>query len=167
MTTNVNTTEHHSESKGDYSLISVDVAPEEEVILVDAAGVHRMSPQDVCADVDSEGLADGDASVDAWDSSKDVHTSASDVLQVSGDVEVEASSAVDSCRDADTNDRADAGVDADKATNASSSTKHDAAAAEDQTLNDLEQPVPFAGMQRTIVILLVILLVAFIIYFAM
>lgn len=136
MANSTHNTEHHQENKGNYSLISVDVAPEEEVIRVDAAGVHRVPSQGVCVDVDGEGSAGGDANVDVGDSGKDVNTSASDVLQACGDAEVEASRAVDSCRDAD-----------------------------NQTLEDLKQPVPFAGMQRAIIVLLVILLVAFVIYF--
>ncbi len=60
------------------------------------------------------------------------------------------------------NGHAEDAMDAD-ITPTSSATKSESA--EDQTLEDLDQPVPFANMQRIIIVLLLVLLVGFIIYF--
>ena len=96
-----------TQGKGTYSLISVDVAPDEEVVRVDANGVHR------------EGGTHA-----ATDSSQRAGALSNDDGQ--------------QALDSDSYDGRD----------------------------DLEGPVPMAGMQRIIIVAVVVCLIAFIVYFA-
>ncbi len=122
-----------AKEKDTYSLISVDVAPEEEVVRVDAHGVHRgisSDPQEV-------------------DSQLDGRRQRSD-LAASSEERFSSSNAVDS----------DESVLSDEALKEPVETdSYDGS-------DDLEGPVPMAGMQRVIIAAVVVCLVAFIVYFA-
>lgn len=122
-----------AKEKDTYSLISVDVAPEEEVVRVDAHGVHRgisSDPQEV-------------------DSQLDGRRQRSDLAASSGE-KFSSSNAVDS----------DESVLSDEALKEPVETdSYDGS-------DDLEGPVPMAGMQRVIIAAVVVCLVAFIVYFA-
>ena len=122
-----------AKEKDTYSLISVDVAPEEEVVRVDAHDVHRgisSDPQEV-------------------DSQLDGRRQRSDLAASSGE-KFSSSNAVDS----------DESVLSDEALKEPVETdSYDGS-------DDLEGPVPMAGMQRVIIAAVVVCLVAFIVYFA-
>ena len=122
-----------AKEKDTYSLISVDVAPEEEVVRVDAHGVHRgisSDPQEV-------------------DSQLDGRRQRSDLAASSGE-RFSSSNAVD----------LDESVLSDEALKEPVETdSYDGS-------DDLEGPVPMAGMQRVIIAAVVVCLVAFIVYFA-
>lgn len=122
-----------AKEKDTYSLISVDVAPEEEVVRVDAHGVHRgisSDPQEV-------------------DSQLDGRRQRSDLTASSGE-RFSSSNAVDS----------DESVFSDEALKEPVETdSYDGS-------DDLEGPIPMAGMQRVIIAAVVVCLVAFIVYFA-
>lgn len=122
-----------AKEKDTYSLISVDVAPEEEVVRVDAHGVHRgisSDPQGVASQLDGR-------------------RQQSDLAASSGE-RFSSSNAVDS----------DESVLSDEALKEPVETdSYDGS-------DDLEGPVPMAGMQRVIIAVVVVCLVAFIVYFA-
>ena len=122
-----------AKEKDTYSLISVDVAPEEEVVRVDTHGVHRgisSDPQEV-------------------DSQLDGRRQRSDLAASFGE-KFSSSNAVDS----------DESVLSDEALKEPVETdSYDGS-------DDLEGPVPMAGMQRVIIAAVVVCLVAFIVYFA-
>ena len=122
-----------AKEKDTYSLISVDVAPEEEVVRVDARGVHRgisSDPQEVASQLDGR-------------------RQRSDLTASSGE-RFSSPNAVDS----------DESVLSDEALKEPVETdSYDGS-------DDLEGPVPMAGMQRVIIVAVVVCLVAFIVYFA-
>lgn len=112
-----------AKEKDTYSLISVDVAPDDEVVRVDAQGVHRETSDSASA-----------SSAATADSAAAPHEEA-------------ASEPV-----------------AQKAERGASSTKR----ASDESYDardDLEGPVPMVGMQRAIIVAVVVCLVAFAVYF--
>lgn len=122
-----------AKEKDTYSLISVDVAPEEEVVRVDAHGVHRGISSDPQEDA----------------SRQDGRRQRSDLTASSGE-RFSSSNAVDS----------DESVFSDEALKEPVETdSYDGS-------DDLEGPVPMAGMQRVIIAAVVVCLVAFIVYFA-
>lgn len=122
-----------AKEKDTYSLISVDVAPEEEVVRVDAHGVYRgisSDPQEVASQLDGRRQRSG--------------------LAASSGERFSSSNAVDS----------DESVLSDEALKEPVETdSYDGS-------DDLEGPVPMAGMQRVIIAAVVVCLVAFIVYFA-
>lgn len=122
-----------AKEKETYSLISVDVAPEEEVVRVDAHGVHRgisSDPQEVGSQLDGR-------------------RQQSD-LTASSEERFSSSNAADS----------DESILSDEALKEPIETdSYDGS-------DDLEGPVPMAGMQRVIIAAVVVCLVAFIVYFA-
>lgn len=122
-----------AKEKDTYSLISVDVAPEEEVVRVDAHGVHQgisSDPQEVASQLDGR-------------------RQRSDLTASSGE-RFSSSNAVDS----------DESILSDEALKEPVETdSYDGS-------DDLEGPVPMAGMQRVIIAAVVVCLVAFIVYFA-
>lgn len=112
-----------AKEKDTYSLISVDVAPDDEVVRVDAQGVHQETP-------DSASVAPADT--------------------------------VDSV--AVPHEEAPSEPATQKAEHGASSAKR----ASDESYDardDLEGPVPMAGMQRAIIVAVVVCLVAFAVYF--
>lgn len=113
-----------AKEKDTYSLISVDVAPDDEVVRVDAQGVHRETS-------DSVPVAPAAA---AADSAAAPHEEAPSE-PVTQKAERGASSA-----------------------KRASDESYDAR-------DDLEGPVPMAGMQRAIIVAVVVCLVAFAVYF--
>lgn len=122
-----------AKEKDTYSLISVDVAPEEEVVRVDAHGVHR----DISSD--PQGVA----------SQLGGRRQRSDLAASSGE-KFSSSNAVDSDESVLSDDALKEPVETDS---------YDGS-------DDLEGPVPMAGMQRVIIAAVVVCLVAFIVYFA-
>ena len=120
-----------AKEKETYSLISVDVASEEEVVRVDAHGVHRgISSQDASSQLDGKPRRSDLAS-----SSEEGFSS----LNAIGSGEsVSSDGALKEPAETDSYDGRD----------------------------DLEGPVPMAGMQRIIFAVVVVCLVAFIVYFA-
>lgn len=122
-----------AKEKDTYSLISVDIAPEEEVVRVDAHGVHRgisSDPQDAASQLDGR-------------------RQRNDLAASSGE-RFSSSNAVDS----------DESVLSDEA------LKEPVETDSYDGRDDLEGPVPMAGMQRVIFAVVAVCLVAFIVYFA-
>lgn len=122
-----------AKEKDTYSLISVDVAPEEEVVRIDAHGVHRgisSDPQEVGSQLDGR-RQQGD-------------------LTASSEERFSSSNAVDSNESILSDEALKEPVETDS---------YDGS-------DDLEGPVPMAGMQRVIIAAVVVCLVAFIVYFA-
>ena len=118
-----------AKEKETYSLISVDVASEEEVVRVDAHGVHRgisSDPQDAPSQLDGKPRRSDLAS------SSEEGFSSLNAESVSSDGALKEPAETDSYDGRD----------------------------------DLEGPVPMAGMQRIIFAVVVVCLVAFIVYFA-
>lgn len=125
-----------TKGKGTYSLISVDVAPDEEVVRVDAKGVHR----------------EGEAHAAAELSQHDGASCGGDARKAdAGHVAPMANGA------SNRNAGSDSGASASRATGESDSY---------DGRDDLEGPVPMAGMQRIIIAAVVVCLIAFIVYFA-
>lgn len=122
-----------AKKKETYSLISVDVAPEEEVVRVDAHGVHlgiSSDPQDASSQLDGKPWRSDLAS-----SSEEGFSS---LNAVGSGESVSSDGALKRPAETDSYDGRD----------------------------DLEGPVPMAGMQRIIFAVVVVCLVAFIVYFA-
>lgn len=113
-----------AKEKGTYSLISVDVASDEEVVRVDAQGVHREEPQKAASNV---------AASFAGSAPQTEAQQPAEKQQVAKPAHVSASRKVES----ESYDGRD----------------------------DLEGPVPMAGLQRGIIAAVVVCLVAFIVYF--
>lgn len=122
-----------AKEKETYSLISVDIAPEEEVVHVDAHGVHRgisSDPQDAASQLDGKQRRS-----DLVASSEE---GCSSLNAVGSGEPVSSDGALKEPAETDSYDGSD----------------------------DLEGPVPMAGMQRVIIAAVVVCLVAFIVYFA-
>ena len=120
-----------AKEKETYSLISVDVASEEEVVRVDAHGVYRgISSQDAPSQLDGKPRRSDLAS-----SSEEGFSS---LNAVGSGESVSSDGALKEPAETDSYDGRD----------------------------DLEGPVPMAGMQRIIFAVVVVCLVAFIVYFA-
>lgn len=126
-----------TQGKGTYSLISVDVAPDEEVVRVDANGVHREGGTHAATDSSQRAGAssndDGQQALEGRSSSE-----AGNASRKNAGEEDEASASSRVAADSDSYDGRD----------------------------DLEGPVPMAGMQRIIIVAVVVCLIAFIVYFA-
>lgn len=122
-----------AKEKETYSLISVDVAPEEEVVCVDAHGVHRGISSDSQKAV----------------SQLDTKQRRSDLV-ASSEEEFSSLNAVGSGESVSSDGALKESVETDS---------YDGR-------DDLEGPVPMAGMQRVIFAVVVVCLVAFIVYFA-
>lgn len=122
-----------AKEKETYSLISVDVAPEEEVVRVDAHGVHR--------DISSD-LQKAVSQLDTKQRRSDLIASSEEGLSslnaVGSGESVSSDGALKEFVETDSYDGRD----------------------------DLEGPVPMAGMQRVIFAVVAVCLVAFIVYFA-
>lgn len=121
-----------AKEKETYSLISVDVAPEEEVVHVDAHGVHR----DISSDP-QEGVSQLDAKQRRNDLTASSEEGFSSLKAVGSGESVSSDGALKEPVETDSYDGRD----------------------------DLEGPVPMAGMQRIIIAVVVVCLVAFIVYF--
>lgn len=122
-----------AKEKETYSLISVDVAPEEEVVRVDAHGVHRGISSDLQKAV---------SQLDTKQRRSDLIASSEEGLSslnaVGSGESVSSDGALKEFVETDSYDGRD----------------------------DLEGPVPMAGMQRVIFAVVAVCLVAFIVYFA-
>ncbi len=119
-----------------YSLISVDVAPEEEVLRVDATGVHEQTaPQ------------------------SSVSAAPADSAQSEG-----RSSAADGKR-ADVYATAPNQREGASAAGKSASSHADSQDSYQATEEDLQGPVPMAGLQKAIIAVVVLCLVGFAVYF--
>mgnify|MGYP004658129685 CR=1 FL=1 len=122
-----------AKEKDTYSLISVDVALEEEVVRVDAHGVHRgisSDPQDAASQLDGKQRRS--------DLAASSEEGCSSLNAVGSGEPVSSDGALKEPAETDSYDGSD----------------------------DLEGPVPMAGMQRVIIAAVVVCLVAFIVYFA-
>ena len=122
-----------AKEKETYSLISVDVAPEEEVVRVDAHGVHR-------------GISS--------DSQKAV--SQLDTKQRRSDLIASSEEGLSSLNAAGSGE----------SVSSDGALKEPVETDSYDGRDDLEGPVPMAGMQRVIFAVVVVCLVAFIVYFA-
>lgn len=120
-----------AKEKETYSLISVDVAPEEEVVHVDAHGVHR----DISSD--PQAVSQLDAKQRRNDLTASSEEGFSSLKAVGSGESVSSDGALKEPVETDSYDGRD----------------------------DLEGPVPMAGMQRIIIAVVVVCLVAFIVYF--
>ncbi len=129
-----------AKGKGTYSLISVDIAPDEEVVRVDAQGVHREQ-----AGAASVGAGEQAASV--------VDSGASDGAERAAE-----GAAVSAKHAAASSSQETAGSAVGK-NPADESDSYDGR-------DDLDGPVPMAGVQRAIIVVVVLCLVAFAVYFA-
>lgn len=118
-----------AKGKGTYSLISVDIAPDEEVVRVDAQGVHRERTGPATTGAGKQAAAAANVAVP--ESAK--HAAASSAQNTAGSA-------------------------ADKSA-ADESDSYDGR-------DDLDGPVPMAGVQRAIIVVVVLCLVAFAVYFA-
>lgn len=122
-----------AKEKETYSLISVDVAPEEDVVRVDAHGVHRgisSNPQ--------EPVFQPDGKQRRSDLALSSEEGFSSLNAVGSGESASSDGALKEPAETDSYDGRD----------------------------DLEGPVPMAGMQRIIFAVVVVCLVAFIVYFA-
>lgn len=122
-----------AKEKETYSLISVDVAPEEEVVHVDAHGVHRgisSDPQEAVSRLDTKQRRSDLTAIS--------EEGLSSLNAVGPGESVSPDGALKEPVETDSYDGRD----------------------------DLEGPVPMAGMQRIIIAVVVVCLVAFIVYFA-
>lgn len=129
-----------AKSKGTYSLISVDIAPDEEVVRVDAQGVHRERTGAATTGAGKQAAAAANVAVP--ESAKRAGEGA-------------AGSAKHAAASSSQNT---AGSAADKSA-ADESDSYDGR-------DDLDGPVPMAGVQRAIIVVVVLCLVAFAVYFA-
>lgn len=125
-----------------YSLISVDVAPGEEVLRVDASGVH------------AQGSAQGTAGTNG---AGDGHIAGAVASEHQSDAPSEGPS------------RSAAGKNAaGKAAAAEAAPSHSASQDSYQaTQEDLEGPVPMAGLQKVIIAVVVLCLIGFAVYFGL
>ncbi len=124
-----------------YSLISVDVAPEEEVLRVDASGVHAQGS--------TQGAADANGSGDG-------HAAGAVASERQSDAPSEGRS------------RSAAGKNAAGEAAAEAAPSHSASQDSYQaTQEDLEGPVPFAGLQKIIIAVVVLCLIGFAVYFGL
>ncbi len=123
-----------------YSLISVDVAPEEEVLRVDASGVHAQGSIQGAADANGSG--DGHAA---------------------GAVASEHQS------DAPSGGRSRSATGENAAGNAAEAAPSHSASQDSYqaTQEDLEGPVPMAGLQKIIIAVVVLCLIGFAVYFGL
>lgn len=122
-----------AKEKETYSLISVDVAPEEEVVLVDAHGVHRgisSDPQEAVSQLDAK--------------------------QRRNDLTATSEEGFSSLK----------AVDPGESVSSDGTLKEPVETDSYDGRDDLEGSVPMAGMQRIIIAVVVVCLVAFIVYFA-
>ena len=122
-----------AKEKETYSLISVDVAPEEEVVRVDAHGVHRGISSD-----SQKAVSQLDTKQRRSDLIASSEEGLSSLNAVGSGESVSFDGALKEPVETDSYDGRD----------------------------DLEGPVPMAGMQRVIFAVVVVCLVAFIVYFA-
>ena len=122
-----------AKEKETYSLISVDVAPEEEVVRVDAHGVHRGISSD-----SQKAVSQLDTKQRRSDLIASSEEGLSSLNAVGSGESVSSDGALKEPVETDSYDGRD----------------------------DLEGPVPMAGMQRVISAVVVVCLVAFIVYFA-
>ncbi len=129
-----------------YSLISVDVAPEEEVLRVDASGVHEQSASR------GEGTKSAGSAQVAGDSAE-----AGDRLQ---------GAAAPSGQQADGSAAGEVlPADEEKAAGKAVSPSPGSQDTYRATDKDLEGPVPMAGLQKAIIAVVVLCLVGFAVYF--
>lgn len=131
-----------------YSLISVDVAPEEEVLHVDASGVHEQSaPRGEGAASAGSAQVAGDSAA-AGDGSHGAAASASE-------------------QQADGKAVGHAPASEGKAAGHAVSSRPGSQDTYRATDKDLEGPVPMAGLQKAIIAVVVVCLVGFAVYFGL
>ncbi len=119
-----------------YSLISVDVGTDEEVLHVDASGVHVQSAPHPGADVPSDGPCPGSGPVE---SQRESAPSADAATVVSREQAGHSAAAAQGARHSQDSYHA--------------------------TEEDLEGPVPMAGVQKLIIAVVILCLVGFAVYF--
>ena len=130
-----------------YSLISVDVAPDEEVLHVDASGVHEQAAvQGASAAASADADQGQGGSVAAGTGSAGAYAAApsqqAEAPAASGD-----------------------GNAAEEAAGKAVSPRPDSSDSYQATEKDLEGPVPMAGLQKAIIAVVVVCLVGFAAYF--
>ncbi len=131
-----------------YSLISVDVAPEEEVLRVDASGVHEQSAPR------GEGTASAGSAQAAGDSA------------AAGDRSHGAAASVPE-QQADGKAVGHAPASEGETAGHAASPRTDSQDTYRATDKDLEGPVPMAGLQKAIIAVVVVCLVGFAVYFGL
>ncbi len=131
-----------------YSLISVDVAPEEEVLRVDASGVHEQSASR------GEGTKSAGSAQVAGDSAAAVDRS-------------HGAAAAASEQQAVNEAAGHAPASEGKAADAVASARPGSQDTYRATNKDLEGPVPMAGLQKAIIAVVVVCLVGFAVYFGL
>lgn len=134
-----------------YSLISVDVAPDEEVLHVDASGVHEQAAvQGASAAASADADQGQGSSVAAGTGSAGAYAAASSQ-------QADASPAG--------NVAPATGETAGQAAGKAVSPRPDSSDSYQATEKDLEGPVPMAGLQKAIIAVVVVCLVGFAAYF--
>ncbi len=133
-----------------YSLISVDVAPEEEVLRVDASGVHEQTASQGASAAASADAAQGPrGSVPAGGGQPGTYATAPNW---------QAEAAPAASGDGDT---------AEEVAGKAVSVRPDSSDSYQATEKDLEGPVPMAGLQKAIIAVVVLCLVGFAVYFGL
>ncbi len=131
-----------------YSLISVEVAPDEEVLRVDASGVHEQTaPQGASAVASADAAQGQGGSGTAGGGQPGAYATAPDQ---------QAEAAPAASGDGNT---------ADEVAGKEVSSRPDSSDSYQATEEDLQGPVPMAGLQKAIIAVVVLCLVGFAVYF--
>ncbi len=134
--------------KKKYSLISVEVAPDEEVLHVDASGVHEQTaPQGASAAASADAAQGRGVSAPAGGGQPGAYATAPNR---------QAEAAPAASGDGNT---------AEEVAGKAVSSRHDSGDSYQATEKDLEGPVPMAGLQKAIIAVVVLCLVGFAVYF--
>ena len=133
--------------KKKYSLISVDVAPEEEVLRVDATGVHEQTaPQSSVSAAPADSAQSEGRSSAADGGQPGAYATAPD-------------------RQAEAPAASGDGNTADEVAGKEVSSRPDSSDSYQATEEDLQGPVPMVGLQKAIIAVVVLCLVGFAVYF--
>ena len=131
-----------------YSLISVEVAPDEEVLRVDASGVHEQTALQGSSAAASADASQGQGSfAPAGGGQPGAYATAPDQ---------QAEAAPAASGDGNT---------ADEVAGKEVSSRPDSSDSYQATEEDLQGPVPMAGLQKAIIAVVVLCLVGFAVYF--
>ncbi len=134
--------------KKKYSLISVEVAPDEEVLHVDASGVHEQTaPQGASAAASADAAQGQGGSAPAGGGQPGAYATAPNR---------QAEAAPAASGDGNT---------ADEVAGKAAPARPDSGDSYQATEKDLEGPVPMAGLQKAIIAVVVLCLVGFAVYF--
>ncbi len=134
--------------KKKYSLISVEVAPDEEVLHVDASGVHEQTaPQGASAAASADAAQGQGGSASAGGGQPGAYATAPNR---------QAEAAPAASGDGNT---------AEEVAGKAVSSRPDSGDSYQATEKDLEGPVPMAGLQKAIIAVVVLCLVGFAVYF--